>query len=93
MEEYRASTPRVAGSIPVRESIYFILFYIGVIYMSNTQVPVKKDKDLIDPYDEDLMASYEDDKEDVTKSLWETEYEEYLESLNDKGEKTNDRIG
>ena len=71
----------------------FILFYIGVIYMSNIQVPVKKDKDLIDPYDEDLMASYEDDKEDVTKSLWETEYEEYLESLNDKGEKTNDRIG
>lgn len=64
----------------------FILFNIGVIYMSNTQVPVK-DKDLIDPYDEDLMDSYEDDKEDVTKSLWETEYEEYLESLNDKGEK------
>lgn len=69
-------------------------FNIGVIYMSNTQVPVKKDKDLIDPYDEDLMDSYDDDKEDVTKSLWEAEYEEYLESLNDKGEKkTNDRIG
>mgnify|MGYP007113731253 CR=1 FL=1 len=63
----------------------FILFNIGVIYMSNTQVPVKNDKDLMD--------SYDDDKEDVTKSLWETEYEEYLESLNDKGEKTNDRIG
>lgn len=74
-------------------TIYFILFYIGVIYMSNTKVPVKKDKDLIDPYDEDLMASYEDDKEDVTKSLWEAEYEEYLESLNDKGEKTNGSIG
>ena len=55
--------------------------------MSNTQVPVKKDKDLIDPYDEDLMDSYDDDKEDVTKSLWEAEYDEYLESLNDKGEK------
>lgn len=61
--------------------------------MSNTQVPVKKDKDLIDPYDEDLMDSYDDDdKEDVTKSLWEAEYDEYLESLNDKGEKTNERI-
>ena len=71
----------------------FILFNIGVIYMSNTQVPVKKDKDLIDPYDEDLIDPYEDDKEDSTKSLWEAEYEEYLESLNDKGEKTNDRIG
>lgn len=70
----------------------FILFNIGVIYMSNTQVPVK-DKDLIDPYDEDLIDSYEEDKEDVDKSLWESEYEEYLESLNDKGEKTNDRIG
>lgn len=55
--------------------------------MSNTQVPVKKDKDLIDPYDEDLIDPYEEDKEDVTKSLWEAEYEEYLESLNDKGEK------
>lgn len=65
----------------------FILFNIGVIYMSNTQVLAKKDKDLIDPYDEDLMDSYEDDKEDVDKSLWEAEYEEYLESLNDKGEK------
>lgn len=70
----------------------FILFNIGVIYMSNTQVPVK-DKELIDSYDEDLIESYEEDKEDVDKSLWETEYEEYLESLNDKGEKTNDRIG
>lgn len=72
----------------------FILFYIGVIYiMSNTKVPVKKDKDLIDPYDEDLIDPYEEDKEDVDKSLWEAEYDEYLESLKDKGEKTNDSIG
>lgn len=65
----------------------FILFNIGVIYMSNNQVLVKKDKDLIDHYDEDLIDSYEEDKEDVDKSMWEAEYEEYLESLNDKGEK------
>ena len=71
----------------------FILLNIGVIYMSNTQVLVKKDKDLIDSYDEDLIDTYEEDNEDVDKSLWEAEYEEYLESLNDKGEKTNDRIG